>query len=360
MTKQFLPNGSPRLPSVPRLLRWDPADAVTASALYEVSRAAHLLDEPVEPPESAGAHRSLLSGEWDGAAGEVWYVPGDSSVSGACGGTGGALAYYRLDLPDLENTDRAFVSPYVHPAARRRGLGTALLRHAAERAAQHGRAVLDGVVLEDSAGEAFARSAGATLGLEEARRVQELRAVPPERVADLRAEAELKAAGYSLVTWTGPVPDEYVDRFAKVVNAFADAPHAEGVEPEVWDADRIRQRWGKLLREGHLRGYSIAALQEGTGEMAALTEVTIDPEVPQWGYQQLTAVTRPHRGHRLGLLVKTAMLQWLADAEPDLERIETGNAVGNKHMIGVNEALGYEVIHPSWNFYEIPVSDVFR
>jgi GNAT superfamily N-acetyltransferase len=352
MTNPFPPNGSPRLSSAPRLLRWDPADTGTASALYEVSRAAHLADEPAEPPESPGTHRSLLTGEWEGAPGEVWYLPGESR------GPGGAVAYYRLDLPDIENTDRAFADLIVHPAARRGGAGRTLLRHAAERAAANGRVILDGVTLEDSPGDAFARSIGATLSLEEARRVQELREVSPERVAELRAEAERKAAGYSLVTWTGPVPDEYAAGLAEVANAFADAPRGDGVQPEVWDADRIRQRTGRLLREGHLRGYSVAAVRDGCGEMAAITEVTIDPEVPEWGYQQLTVVTRPHRGHRLGLLLKTAMMQWLAEAEPALGQIETGNAVANDHMIAVNEALGYKVVHPSWKFYEIPVSDV--
>jgi GNAT superfamily N-acetyltransferase len=337
------------LSSTLRPLQWEPADTVTASALYEVFRAAHLTDEPVEPPDSPATHRSLLAGEWEGAPGEVWYLPSES---------GGAVAYYRLDLPDLENLDRAFVSLFTHPALRRQGAGWALLRHAAERAAAHGRMVLDGVTLEDSAGDAFARSTGATLALEEARRVQELREIPTERIAELRAEAERKAAGYSLVTWTGPVPDEHAAGFAEVVNAFADAPHAEGVQSEVWDADRVRQRTGMLLRAGHLRGYSVAGVREATGEMAAITEVTIDPEVPEWGYQQLTAVTRPHRGHRLGLLVKTAMMQWLAEAEPRLERISTGNGVDNDHMITVNEALGYRLTYPGYRFYEIPVSDV--
>ncbi|HEX6449651.1 MAG TPA: GNAT family N-acetyltransferase [Trebonia sp.] len=337
------------MPSVPRLLQWEPADTVTASTLYEVYRAAHLADEPVEPPDSPGTHRSLLTGDWEGAPGEVWYLAGES---------GAAIAYYRLDLPDLENLDRAVVYLFTHPALRRQGTGRALLRHAAGRAASHGRAVLDAVALEDSAGDAFARSVGATLALEEARRVQELREIPPERVAEMRAEAARKAAGYSLVTWTGPVPGEYAAGFAEVVNAFADAPHPEGVQPEVWDADRVRQRLGMLLRAGHQRGYSVAMMCEATGEMAAITEVTIDPEVPEWGYQQLTAVTRPHRGHRLGLLVKTAMMQWLAEAEPRLERISTGNGVDNEHMIAVNEALGYRLTRPSYRFYEIPVSDV--
>ena len=82
----------------------------------------------------------------------------------------------------------------------------------------------------------------------------------------------------------------------------------------------------------------------------------IAPEHPEWAYQQLTAVTRPHRGHRLGLLVKTAMLEWLAAAEPGMERIATGNAAANGHMIAVNETLGYEVMKPGYRFYEMPVA----
>ena len=67
---------------------------------------------------------------------------------------------------------------------------------------------------------------------------------------------------------------------------------------------------------------------------------------------------RPHRGHRLGLLVKTAMLDLLATAEPEIEQILTGNAAANEHMIAVNEQLGYKVVKPGWNFYEIPVASV--
>ena len=86
--------------------------------------------------------------------------------------------------------------------------------------------------------------------------------------------------------------------------------------------------------------------------------VIIDPGQPQWGFQQLTAVVRTHRGHRLGLLVKTAMLELLATAEPQIEWIATGNAATNEHMIAVNEQLGYRVVEPGWRFYEIPVADI--
>jgi hypothetical protein len=110
-----------------------------------------------------------------------------------------------------------------------------------------------------------------------------------------------------------------------------------------------------MVRMG-VRGYSIAAIHDATGEMAALTQVEVDPDTPEWGHQGMTAVTRPHRGHRLGLLVKAAMLEWLASAEPRLEQVETGNADSNEHMIAVNETLGYAVLDPSWALLELPVA----
>ena len=51
-----------------------------------------------------------------------------------------------------------------------------------------------------------------------------------------------------------------------------------------------------------------------------------------------------HRGHRLGLLLKLEMLRWLAETEPALETLDTWNAESNRHMVAVNEALGYRVL----------------
>jgi RimJ/RimL family protein N-acetyltransferase len=224
------------------------------------------------------------------------------------------------------------------------------------RAEAHGRSLFSAEITAGGAGEAFARAAGARLDQEEVRRIQYLGEIAPGTVAALRATAEKAAAGYSLVSWTGPVPDKYCAGMAQVLNAFNDAPHGEHEEPAQWDADRVRQRTGAPLRAGLVRGYSVAALRDADGQMAAFSGVIVNPEAPEWGLQQLTAVTRPHRGHRLGLLVKTAMLELLAEAEPKLDRIETGNAASNEHMIAVNEQLGYRVVEPGWRVYEMPVS----
>jgi RimJ/RimL family protein N-acetyltransferase len=67
-------------------------------------------------------------------------------------------------------------------------------------------------------------------------------------------------------------------------------------------------------------------------------------------------VIRQHRGHRLGLLIKASMLEWLATEEPKLERIATDNAATNKYMIAVNETLGYELLKPDEQSFQLTVS----
>jgi RimJ/RimL family protein N-acetyltransferase len=332
-----------------RIERWDPTDETTALGCYEVHRAASLADEPLSPPMSAGVFGLFLREGYENTPGETW-VASDAD--------GGIVGFYRMHLWNLENLDRASIGPVVHPAVRRRGFGRALLRHEAERAAANGRSVLSSVVVTDSAGAEFAQALGAKLELDEVKRVQYLDKIAPGLVASLRQQAERAAGAYSLVIWTGDVPEQFLGPLANVIQAFEDAPRGEGVEPESWDAGRLREHSNREVRAGLVHGYGVAALHDATGEMAAYTGVLVDPESPQWGQQQLTAVTRTHRGHRLGLLVKTAMLELLAGAEPQLQYIETGNAAANEHMISVNEQLGYEVVEPGWQWYEMPVADI--
>jgi RimJ/RimL family protein N-acetyltransferase len=332
-----------------RIERWDPTDETTALGCYEVHRAATQADDPIEPPLSAAMFGLFLREGFGKTPGEAW-VASDAE--------GGIVGFYRMHLWDLENLDRASIGPVVHPAVRRRGFGRALLRHEAERAAANGRSVLSGFTATGSAGAAFARALGAKLEIDDIRRVQYLDKIAPTLVRALRQQAEGAAAGYSLVNWAGPVPEKFVGPLASVMNAYADAPRAEDVEPEEWDAERVREREGRWVRAGVMRGYGVAALHDATGEMAAYTAIEVDPEAPEWGYQGLTAVTRPHRGHRLGLLVKTAMLELLAEAEPEVKYISTGNAAANEHMIAVNDQLGYEVVEPGWQWYERPVADI--
>ena len=330
-----------------RIVRGNASDRATTAACFEIVRAADAVDDPDGPPWSLTRLRGWIEHPNDPV--EIWLAVDEA--------TGAPHGWCFLRLPERENRDRVNMSLDVVPSSRRRGIGTALLRHAAERATAAGRSVLASGAFEGSAGAAFAARAGARAGLVEARRVLAVDRIPAGRIAELREQAARAAAGYSLVSWDGRTPDEYLARCAEVENAMADAPHDAGQEAEVWDADRYREQIDDLREKRGRHVYTLTALHDASGEMAAVTAVEADPDNRAWGHQQLTAVIRKHRGHRLGLLLKTAMLDWLAVAEPAMERIVTGNAAVNQYMIAINEELGYELLRPAAQSYELPVAD---
>jgi hypothetical protein len=86
------------------------------------------------------------------------------------------------------------------------------------------------------------------------------------------------------------------------------------------------------------------ARHRDTGELAGHTVVVGDGERPQHAEQHDTSVVAAHRGHRLGLLLKTDLNLWLRDVQPQIADISTWNAESNDFMISVNEAIGYRIM----------------
>jgi RimJ/RimL family protein N-acetyltransferase len=332
-----------------RILRVDPSDAAVLHACHEVQVAAKQAEDPLGPPKTARVLRTFLAEGFEANPCESW------AAFSAGAGKAVAHGWYWLELPDRENLGRATLVMVVRPRPDQ-AVARDLLRHAVQRARANGRTALSLVARQGCPLEAFLRSAGARHGLTEVRRALDLRAAPPGHFTALREAAAKHAAGYSLITWSGITPEQHLDGVARIENAMNDMPREDGVEDSFWDADRVRERHDSSLIRMGVRGYSVAAVHDATGELAALTQLEVDPDSPEWGHQGMTAVTRPHRGNRLGLLVKAAMLDWLAEAEPQLEQIETGNADANEHMIAVNEALGFTVRDPGWAWLELPVA----
>jgi GNAT superfamily N-acetyltransferase/RimJ/RimL family protein N-acetyltransferase len=331
-----------------RIKRVDLADADTIRVCLEVFLAAQRVDEPDGPFFTERPFHGWLTVGWGGAPREIWVA--EDQAEGTVAG------WYKLELPDLENLDQGELTLVVHPAQRHRGIGRALLEHAAARAVANGRSAFGSPTRLGGDGEAFARAAGAEQGLVDIQRVMDLRAMGDDQLARLRATAEEKAAGYSLVSWTGLVPEEFIERAAALYAALNDAPHDPREAPAIWDAQRVRERVNDLRPAYGLRTYSVVARHDATGELAGLTEVAVDPADPGWAHQMITGVTGRHRGHRLGLLVKVAMAEWLKAAEPQVERLDTWNAESNQYMIAVNEALGYTILgQPAcWWRLEVP------
>ena len=330
-----------RLDARVHIQQFDPrADTGKLRACYDITEAGWPTDQPNSPPWPFTSFAGKWTDGFDASPQQSWLAIDDSGQPAGC---------YLLRLPDKENVRLADCTLAVAPAKRRAGVGSLLLAHCADQARRAGRIRLASLVRDGSAGAAFAAAAGARAGIPDVRRILTVDGSVTGRLASLRAGAEPHAGGYSLLSWRGPTPDEHLDEVVRMHNAMSDAPRDAGVEAMQWDADRVREADRQAAEHG-LHSCTVAARHDQSGVFAAMTELVTDAGTAGWAFQMLTVVLPGHRGHRLGLLVKVAMLELLTRDAPGVLRVYTGNASVNEHMIAINEQLGFQIsdIYRSW------------
>lgn len=271
--------------------------------------------------------------------------------------SGEVVGYLALTLPQRNNLDNAGLELVVHPAHRRRGIGTQLYRWAQERLRQLGRKRLIGLAVAPLAGESgttgqtapgpgFAAAMGATAALTEVRYLLDLSDPEGERArAELAEAVDRTNADYRLVTWRDRTPEELLSDAAYLASRVdTDAPSGElAREPDQVDLDRVRQNEdGLAAARNHT--YLAGAVQLASDRMVALTMFSRQHTVREHCSQWITIVDPDYRGHRLGWFVKLANLRHIREHEPELRLISTWNAESNQHMIRINQAMGFRPV----------------
>ncbi|GAA0814973.1 GNAT family N-acetyltransferase [Spirilliplanes yamanashiensis] len=269
---------------------------------------------------------------------------------------GRPAGYGQLHLPQDDNPELCTVDLFVHPELRRRGVGRALHAHLSGRARADGRRVMVGVSIarelpggggapHDGAGPGFAEAMGAEAALPEIRHRLDVTALDRPRLDRMLAGARTAAAGYRVVFWEDRAPDAYVDDVAYLEGRLlSDAPMGDlEVEPERPDAARIREIEADQRSRGRTAWHA-GAVHEESGRLVAWTTLVQDGGRDWHCWQGITLVDPPHRGRRLGLLVKIENLLRFVAAHPALTAVDTWNAAANTHMIAINVAMGYRPV----------------
>lgn len=272
----------------------------------------------------------------------------------------------------LEATTVAQVDVMVLPAARGRGVGSALADDLIGRMRERGATTFQawvghragagptiapptgfGAVPADSSEVRLLERLG--FGLEQVERMSELRlreahAALESHVADAEAHALPR---YRVETWEGRTPTDRVASLASLhARMSTDAPSADlAHEAEAWDAERLH-RYESSQVDGGRSLLRAIAVDASTDAVVAFTTLVGAGGGAPW-YQHDTLVHGEHRGHRLGMLVKAANLLSLGDREP-AAIVRTWNAEENRPMLRVNEALGFVPIRSEgvWQWKE--------
>jgi len=258
-------------------------------------------------------------------------------------------------------TDMAWVEVQVHPQFRHRGIGTALANHLERLATEQQRPKIvvytvsraaEGHKLESPTGFGSVPTANAEvrflLGrgyrLEQVARAGRLALPVSTAMLDRRFDESTGRAGadFQVHQWTGPTPDRWLDDMALLFTRLStDAPKGGLEEPEdVWTRQRLIDYEDRV--EAGPKTCVVSVVEHlPSARLAGMTELGVPAELDRPVFQNDTIVLKEHRGLRLGMLLKVANIRNLQSTAPGHPSIITVNAEENRHMLDVNEAVGF-------------------
>lgn len=314
--------------------RFTPDSTAVLEQVVELTNAARKVDAPFDHPRTPHEYAGYLRHGWDGEVPEAYAAVEDGHVVGLL----------EVHTSEWDNRHLAWLHLVVHPDLRRAGRGSRLLALAEARVRELGRTSIGTEGWDQPAVLGFAARHDLPPRSAAVKRRQVMADVDWDTVRRLHEEARGVAADYELLRIAGRTPEALLPATAELTGAINDAPLDDlDVEDEVFPVERVRgYEEAQLARDRRL--YRVVARHRGTGALVGHTVVVVERERPFIGDQHDTSVVAAHRGHRLGLLLKADMLRWLRDAEPQLATLDTWNAESNRHMIAVNERLGYVVL----------------
>lgn len=320
----------------------DPADEDLLADLHRLHHAVHAADRPDHPRPLWKPFLARVRQDNREVRTELLAARVDGQLVGRA----------MIGWPIIDNRHLAQFDLEVIPAHRRRGVGRAMLAQVRHRAQQEQRRTLitganrpvPGGPPRSEAGARFLAAMGFSVALASMWRRVDLTAVDLADEQRLLADCLPRAAGYELLTWTGPTPEPLAGGVAQLVNRLmTDAPTGElEIEDSTLDAPRLHaDEQASMDRGTHLVG--VVARHRETGEVAAHTRFDVRPPGDH-GTIWVTIADPRHRGHRLGTIVKIEAHRLVRETFPGLQHIYTGNADENAHMVAINERLGYRPV----------------
>jgi GNAT superfamily N-acetyltransferase len=150
---------------------------------------------------------------------------------------------------------------------------------------------------------------------------------------------------YRLHTWVDRTPKLWRAEMTALRQLMSvEEPSAGLEEPiDLWTIERLIGD-EDLHATSPRRRLTTAVEHVPSQRLAGFTTLSVPPERDRAVSQEDTLVRPEDRGHRLGMLLKVANLAELEQRFPGHPSVTTFNAEENRHMLDVNEQLGFAPI----------------
>jgi GNAT superfamily N-acetyltransferase len=298
-------------------------------------------DLPNDPPWGTDRLREYLTVTMPGERRLTWLAEEDD---------GTVVGYGRL----LLLSDLGVLEMFVVPRLRGQGIGPALLKAVADRAATENFNSLGVEVIADTTAATFYQAQGFTHVYTEMRSILSLPDVDWDHIKRMAAEL---VTGYRVEVYVGDMPDELLPAYAETKQVRRMDPTGElDLRPSSYDPERLRASLHCLNDRG-LRPYIVVAIHERSGQVAGLTELVVPAQHPTRADQYDTVIMPAHNGYGLARAIKARMLLELRGHEPQLRDVQTWHATERETLQAVNKELGFEPDR-EWREYEVDTADL--
>jgi GNAT superfamily N-acetyltransferase len=298
-------------------------------------------DLPDDPPWGTDRLREYLSVTMPGERRLTWLAEDDD---------GSVVGYGRL----LLLSDLGVLEMFVIPRMRGQGIGPALLKAVADRAATESFQSLGVEVVAGTPAAAFYHAQGFSHVYTEMRNVLALSDVDWEHIEEMAAGL---VPGYRVEVFAGDMPDDLLPAYAETKQVRRADPTGEmDLRPSSYDTDRLRASLRCLNARG-LRPYIVVAIHERSESVAGLTELVVPAQHPARADQYDTVIMPEHNGYGLARAIKARMLLELRNAEPQLGEVQTWHAADRESLQAVNKELGFRPDR-EWREYEVDTADL--
>jgi GNAT superfamily N-acetyltransferase len=232
----------------------------------------------------------------------------------------------------------AVLNLYVHPDARQRGVGRALVAAAMRDAQSEGAHLVEVTMMQPDSWRLCERLGGR---LERGGTNLTLRLANTNwHLVDAWCERGLQGSLLTSLREIEQLPDAIAGGFIELHNrVWADQPHAEHAGPPLTLDDRRAQ---ELSYERLGWRWVTLVSSESSGVLSGMTDILYDPSQPDIIRQNFTGTRPGYRGRGLAKWLKASMLQLVRERFPAAQQIATMNAQSNAAMLAINRQLGFD------------------